>query len=588
MMKKALLCISALVLLLPAALGQEKTISVADQKGFDRIQADIVAAATQGVKDIKVDLKEGEYVFRENHIVLSNRAWPELSISLEGNGSIIRPEGSDYRNGGSYAGGFDRCHSFMTPEGEDVELFEHFKYSDSKVSLVRKLPEGSLCRIAVSGYGNMDEKRCANTFIQISQTWQSNFFPVKEIRDGYAYFVVKDLTVNESKKDYYINDDVTCFGERIRYKLCNAAGVSDSFRILDGRVRLPASVASVREGKANCFLLVSGCKLKAFSMKGFKFHGNADKEAFLVRIVKSDLQAADISACEFRGIQSRAVGIFGNTGVTVRGNVFLDCYRECVVANENSVDASITDNRFCRVGKRWQNTQAIQAFGKDYLIARNVIEDFGTYGIGVGEWQGAAGEDSSYGVTEYNELFFSEGYQKDCLNRTLMDSGAIYVWTKNKHAVIRYNRIHDFTGPMDNRGIFCDNGARNFSIYGNIITGIANSYCIDSWRYAGNEKDIGPTNVNNEIRDNVVDGPIRFMARAKDSGCKLGRTYVCGNAAVAGLGNVISELPSHGAFVQLSGTETPDGGLVLDRASYRRLRRGNPEFGRIKDRIKRK
>ena len=31
----------------------------------------------------------------------------------------------------------------------------------------------------------------------------------------------------------------------------------------------------------------------------------------------------------------------------------------------------------------------------------------------------------------------------------------------------------------DNRGIFCDDGASNISIYGNVILNTPNSYCID-------------------------------------------------------------------------------------------------------------
>ena len=107
-----------------------------------------------------------------------------------------------------------------------------------------------------------------------------------------------------------------------------------------------------------------------------------------------------------------------------------------------------------------------------------------------------------------------------------MDSGAIYVSTQNDNVIIRYNYICNYSGILDNRGIFCDDGARNITIYGNIIYGIDNGFCIDSRQVEDADKSVRLNNTNNVIEENYLQGSIRFEGSADDNnGCKYGRNY---------------------------------------------------------------
>ena len=81
----------------------------------------------------------------------------------------------------------------------------------------------------------------------------------------------------------------------------------------------------------------------------------------------------------------------------------------------------------------------------------------------------------------------------------------------------------------DNRGIFCDDGASNFTITGNTILRIANSYCIDSRMVKDQHPEKFTNNVNITITDNTVDGSIRFEGRNE-----------VGNRCVYGRNNVLS------------------------------------------------
>lgn len=122
----------------------------------------------------------------------------------------------------------------------------------------------------------------------------------------------------------------------------------------------------------------------------------------------------------------------------------------------------------------------------------------------------------------------------------LMDSGAIYLYTISNNTTVRYNSIHHYRGAGSNRGVFCDDGAKNFQIYGNTITDVANSYSIDSRRVTEDEDKLGALNINNVIRDNIVDRPIRFQGNEmSNNGCIFeGNIHFDGNYGDDKISNV--------------------------------------------------
>ena len=185
------------------------------------------------------------------------------------------------------------------------------------------------------------------------------------------------------------------------------------------------------------------------------------------------------------------------------------------------------------MGKRMSNTPCVRCQGTDYRVSDNVFLNFGYGGISTGVWYKSKMKHPCSGVIENNELSYNQDYLDHIDNFGIMDGGAIYIATKNAGSIIRNNYIHDFSGMKSNRGIFCDDGASNIEMYGNFITGIANSRCIDARRAAKiecpstPESDIDRANVNIIIRDNVVDGGIRFEAHeGPDNGCVKGANYI--------------------------------------------------------------
>ena len=117
----------------------------------------------------------------------------------------------------------------------------------------------------------------------------------------------------------------------------------------------------------------------------------------------------------------------------------------------------------------------------------------------------------------------------------LSDSGAIYVGTNNNHCTIRFNTINNFGGHGSNRGIFCDDGAYNLSIYGNIVNKTANSYDIDSRNCATITYRQTPKgykfNTNNFISYNICEKSIRVEGNSleKENKCYLIHNIIIGN-----------------------------------------------------------
>lgn len=146
---------------------------------------------------------------------------------------------------------------------------------------------------------------------------------------------------------------------------------------------------------------------------------------------------------------------------------------------------------------------------------------------------------ASGGIVEYNHIWYDNEHFNNAWKYTIMDSGAIYLWTQNCNAVVRYNYIHDYTGMRQNRGIYCDDGAKGFIIYGNVIINVPNCHAIDSRRVAGTEtakKKVSKSirnNIDNVIMYNVTDGTINFVGNEiANNGCLKGNNILLRESGV--------------------------------------------------------
>ena len=505
------------------------TIVVSSQTEFDGLQEQLINTIKSGEKVIYVKLLPGTYIAKEKHITLKDIDASNTKIHIVGHGATLIPEGHEYHDGDNYQGTFSVGNSWMSGN-KDVETWSYVKYADSFIEVLDA--EEKRCRLKCknSFSANTD---FSNAYILITHWYQSSTYKIEKIEGQYIYFTANDLK-ESSYGGYNVNDDYNYGNKIIRYKLCNIETGEDYFRITDGKVHLPNGVTSVWEGKTYNYLTFQNCKFAIVEINGIQFHGNAFAESHpAISIRNTACKKIRIHKCGFYGMRGSIINVSASPNVKIDNNQFADTYYYGIWSNNGSANTVVEKNSFKSMGKRMNNTTCVGCLGTNYRVSDNVFLDFGYCGIRTGVWYKSDMKQPCTGVIENNDLSYSQDYLDHIENYGIMDGGAIYLATKNAGSIVRNNYIHGFSGIKHNRGVFCDDGASNIEIYGNVITDIVNSMCIDSRRVTFVERSNTPesgidrANINIVIRDNTVDGSIRFEAHEdSDNGCIKGANYI--------------------------------------------------------------
>ena len=506
------------------------TIIISSQTNYDKLQGSFNKIVNSGKDSIFIYFKPGLYITKERHFVLKGIDNPDLRINIIGNGATLIPEGKTYKDGDSYEGIFTIENSWMTEE-EDVSIWSSMKIADGQAEVVDKVSK--LCRIkSAERLPAMSD--CDNSFILIPQTYLSHVYKITKILNQWIYFIAHDLRRVKEFDAWSVNSDYYFGGAHIRYKLCNVDNDEDCVKIINGKVKLPRSVPVVREGTTHRFFSIEDCTINALSIGGFKVlgnrNGNGGAAIYMYRLKADKCRIYD---CSFLGIHSDVIKVIATNNTVIEGNCFQDCYLHGIFSARTSKNTMIIGNTFDSMGKAMSNTLCIACKGADFVIKENTLKNFGNGGIGVGLWYLEEKKIDCSGEIANNELFYTDSYIADKIQHCLMDGGAIYLWTKMDGVSIKHNYIHDIEGMFANRGIFCDDGAYNFDIIGNVIVRIGNSYCIESRRVKKVEERSSPgseirhSNVNIEIADNIVDGRIKFIGNESvaDNNCYMGSYF---------------------------------------------------------------
>lgn len=552
------------------------TIVVDSQSSFDELQERLINTLNAGEKDICVSFSPGEYIAKQRHIKLTGINAPGTRLRIKGNGATFIPRGFEYHDGDVYQGTFSIDNSWMSGT-KDVETWSSVKYADGLIEVVDSLTKR--CRIKC-GEAFPNNTDFSNAYILIPHWYLSSVYKVDKIEGRYIYFVADDLKPS-LYGGYNVNDDYNYGKKEIRYKLCNIKTNEDCFRIDGGIVHLPGGVSSVWEGVIRNFITIKDCRFSSVEIVDVQFLGNAySKPSAAVVIVDTECQRVNIQRCVFRGMRGNAVSVNGSPNVTISNCKFEDCHYYGLYSDNGSANTVVECSSFTSMGKRMRNARCIKCMGTNHRISDNVFLDFGYGGISSGVGYNVKMKQPCSGVIENNDMSFTQDYLDHIENNCVMDGGAIYIAPQNVGTIVRYNHIHGFSGIKSNRGIFCDDGASGFELYGNVITGIANSWCIDSRRVAQSEIANNPkskmerANVNIVIHDNIVDGGIRFVANEdSDNGCFKGANYILhsenGELPKIKVENVVNAEDD----ILLEYTGEKNGKIVLPAKSYSKLKR---------------
>lgn len=473
--------------------GKAYVIKVKNQEQFDALGKQITEAIKAGSKNIVVRIGRGVFKYHENHIVLNQIKDKEVSIAISGCYTVITSD------------------NVFSESSYCVSPWSELTTANGLIEVVDDT--ANLCKIPFSNAMTTAEAAVFSQ-VQIPQWFKAPIYPVERIDHSGIYFIAPELKFLSQfgRKGYNVNYDYLY------------AGKTPRFRLYDKRKE--------RTCLASCFLRVSNSTLKSITLQGISFKGNNEGSS-LIAISAVEASKVLIRKCTFDYVRSKVASFSGTGNVIFDKNTVTHTNGDELTFTGGCKNVRVTNCHFENCGTGLGNTVSVRCNGAEYYIADNTFCNFGYSAIGVGLWYGHEKKYNIRGIIEHNELFFTEDYFAHREKYTLMDSGAIYTWTQNDEVIIRYNYIHDYSGAGDNRGVFCDDGAYNIQIYGNVITGIENSYCIDSRRVASVEKNgsrgknVTRTNINNRIFDNIVDGSIRFEPREDaDNGCLLGPNYM--------------------------------------------------------------
>lgn len=508
----------------------KEVINVNSQSKFDSLQQLIVAKIYSGEKNIVVSIAPGTYKAKEKHLVFSKINAPEVALQINGNGAIIIPNGTEYKDGDAYKGAFSINHSWMIG-GNNIDPWTHAHYAKGLIEILNSSTKE--CRLKASQVFRSDVD-CSDAYILITQWFRTHCYKITKVSGNYIYFIAKTLAPGYKKVGYNINNDYHFAKQYPRYKLCNLDTGEDVLKIVNGTVKLPSSVTSVREGTIDRYITINNCKFRRLEIDHLIFNGNSNEnntEAISIRNTSCEILL--IQNCVFNGFRSNVIAVSSSPNIHVENNSFQDCYANGISSDNGCAKTVIQSNTFTSMGKGMDNTFCVVCRGTEFKICNNTFTDFGYGGIGAGVHFKTKKVYECTGSVERNVLSYSQNYISDKANYTIMDSGAIYLWTVNNGITVRNNNIHNIDGMKTNQGIYCDDGASGIKIIGNVVLNCGNSNCIASRRDPRAEERNTPgtgimaSNLNNVIRDNIVDGRILFVGNErKVNGCEIGNNYV--------------------------------------------------------------
>lgn len=475
------LCTIFLALL--TVTGYAVTIKVCTQQEFDLLNERIAEAIQRGEKEISVVIVARELTFTDNQILLKSIKHNDVSITIHGKGVRLTSEG----------------HFVKKPQDPSLMYLKRGKYYNpwtpyrqmtDTVSIID--PASRLCRIHTLSK-NKHDLLPQNKYINYTCWYTSRTSPVTKIGAREIEFDGGDWAVPQQGNFFNVNMDYSYAKIYPRYRLFGTKKIPNGVYVCE----------------ASNLVKIERCSLRSFLMDSVSVTGSSYREALIL------VQSSHADSIAVRGCTFRCIG----------GTVLMDCQSSNVCFTDNIVDtfmgygiesevgstgAKVNDNSFSNCTLGMEMGFAIKMRSDNFIVKNNTISDFCYGGIGAGIWAKTPTECKCRGIISDNELYYTDAFLSNLSQHTLMDSGAIYTWTRTDGVIISNNYIHDIDGIKDNRGIFCDDGAKNITLSGNRIERVYNSYDIDLRWCETYRENVPDHNTGNQMLDNLTSGSVRF------------------------------------------------------------------------------
>lgn len=515
------------------------TIKVCNQKKFDELERTIVEALQTGQRNILVRLRKGTYYFNESHLKLKGLRYPDADITIVAKDVTVVPAGPTLKDGDLISSEVSGESCFVDVKKKKViSPWSEMMYADS---LIEVIDLGSkICRLKCSTLVGMNVPEGNQAYLDLTRWCRCYQYKVLKIENGYVDFYAHDLEWDNvfGTKHYNVNYDYVVGKTYPRFRLCNVS-MNESVSVINKEVKINNASKSVHLGDASNFLTLDESFFRQFIIKGITFLGNKPDGDALIKLRNFRTSNLEICDCSFIGQRGEILAEVYGKNLYFHDNYVTENYQWGIDVNSSSSNTTVVNNLFENNGTGLSYARCVSCSGDNYYIANNTFKNFGYCGISVGAWYGTENRVPARGIIEYNTLYYERPYFEEAWRHTIMDGGAIYVWTQNERSIIRYNYIHDYKGMSHNRGIYLDDGAHHVAVYGNVIINTPSLHSIDSRRVESTEKSKKKTsfseknNVDIFIAYNIVDGTINFVGREnKNNGCIKGQNLKLRKAGV--------------------------------------------------------
>ena len=547
------------------SFARDKVIFISNQSSFEKISSLINDAAGHGFTDITIKVSSGTYFFHEKHISLGTIKNDSLSIRIIGKDVLIVPEGREVNTNKVLNDYSYNSTVIDITNRKRIKVWSDLEYADSKVEVLDE--DSKLCRIKCSKLNSRDVV-IDDAFIMLTAWCRTYYYHIQSIDGPYVYFIADNLAPGIKRSgrfEYNVNNDVMYAYAIPRFRVCNLK---------------PLNVGEAYICDAQSFLWAVGVRLKSFEINGFTFLGNktmGDLESSSCSyLVFNNCKAESITVqdCCFIGQNSRVIAISKTDNVHILDSKFYNNFRYGITEYNSCKNTEIINNYFEENGEDLSYDRCISCSGSNYYIANNSFINYGYCGISVGLYYTASIENEPSGVVEYNTLLYTDERMKELWRYSIMDSGAIYTWTQNIKSIIRFNRIQNYGGVSFNNGIYCDDGTKGVSIYGNIITGIVNGSAIHLRRFSIADPYVGRGNISNSIHNNVIEGNYVFEGNECENDCFKGENYVLTKEGFDFPNHVVKNIPNAMDDISIPYLGIKRGKIKIGRSGYKLVVRG--------------
>jgi hypothetical protein len=542
-----------------AAFFIKKQIIVSSQENFDQLNVTInhelrtLKAGSAGT--INVIFKNGVYRFNDaNAIRLSSITFPLVTLNFvvqhQGQVTFIS-DGQTFRK--DQAIDETKTHNIFGLTGKydwnDVFLDKNFNviplgdtgnlsssminHAGSPIIIVDSVKK--IAKIAIPPELDALKNKKSDFFSQsmiFYKAWYiSKYGKVLYSDNSYLYFQYDSL--------YVINGDYRFSGQFPAFYITNIPQAIEDNKasILGNRLYVPRKTSVFYLCRYNTLMVCNNVILKQLKFSGFHVSGSSMSGSALMTF--NHCRNIMISDNVFSSIGNRDVLTFTSSvngyplkETSTSSNIFIinnkvhNCYGGFV--GSSAWNTCIKNNDCENLASFYEFGSVISVAARNYEVSNNKICNYGSYtGISVGDSRLA--NHTVSGVIEYNQIYFTPDFIKDYERNTVMDGGGIYLITHQDSTICRYNIIHDIKGRRSYRGVFCDDGAYDFQLIGNLVYHI-DGPAIESryvpWNLKSNSVGYA-NNVNNIMKYNIIIGNYQFEGNPSyPRSCKNDLNYI--------------------------------------------------------------